>query len=100
MVAHYAYRSVSEALAELRKKGYTADFSITSNSVGLDGKNYPPENFVIHEIYRYEGPTDPADEAVIYGVEMTGGLKGVLIDSYGAYSEENANVIGKIKLLH
>jgi hypothetical protein len=100
MIAHYSYQSVSEALAELRKKGYVTDFSIVNDSISFQGKNYAPENFVIHEIYRYEGATDPADESVIYGIEMDGVLKGVLIDSYGAYSEDNINVIKKIRLPH
>jgi hypothetical protein len=30
-------------------------------------------------IYRYEGDSDPADEATVYGLESTSGLKGILV---------------------
>ena len=41
--------------------------------------------------YRFEGQSDPADNAIMYVVETGDGVKGTLIDAYGAYADENVN---------
>ena len=44
-------------------------------------------DFSIVEIYRFEGNTDPADEAIVYGIESVKGRKGVLVSGYGISAE-------------
>ncbi|QYJ67911.1 hypothetical protein [Flavobacterium litorale] len=81
----YHYATVSKALAELTKKGYTTDFNLREDHVA---KNC--EQFTIEEVYRYEGETDPADEATVYGIQSEEGEKGVFVASHGAYTENSA----------
>ena len=35
------------------------------------------------DVYRYEGDTDPADEASVYDIESKSGMKGILVTGYG-----------------
>lgn len=44
-------------------------------------------------MYRFEGDTDPADEAVVYAIESKAGLKGILVNAYGLYANTMSNEI-------
>lgn len=79
----YHYATVSEALAELRQKGFSVDFNLEENCIVCNTGKFNPDEFEITEVYRYEGNTDPADEATVYGIESASGLKGVLVTGYG-----------------
>ena len=82
------YAPVSEAIEKLREQGYTSDFSIQENNLLCEGEKYNPSAFEIGDIYRYEGDSDPGDEAVVYAIESTTGKKGVLVTGYGLSSDE------------
>lgn len=83
------YETLSEAVNDLVKRGYTADFLVmlendclVCNSHSLE---LSPEEFVIDEIHRFEGMTDPADESILYAISSTQhDVKGLVINSYGA----------------
>jgi hypothetical protein len=79
---HYA--TVSEAVEKLRKQGYTTDFNLEENCIVCHQDKFAPEDFRIADIYRYEGETDPADEATVYAIESKTGIKGILVTGYGA----------------
>ena len=38
--------------------------------------------------FRFEGESDPDDNAILYVIETTDGLKGTLIDAYGVYNDQ------------
>lgn len=86
----YHYATVSKALEELAEKGFTVDYNLKENHI----KEHP-EDFEIVHIYRYEGETDPSDEATVYGIKSSDGEKGVYVAGQGADSEKSAT-----KLLH
>jgi hypothetical protein len=52
------------------------------------------------EVYRFEGNTDPADEAIVYGIESTSGMKGVLVTGYGISAEGMGAEMAKKLSLH
>ena len=79
----YNYDTVSEAINGLKERGYTKDFNLKENSIICHEDEYHPEDFEIVEVYRFEGETDPADEAAVYAVESIKGEKGVLVSGYG-----------------
>lgn len=81
----YHYATVSKALQELTDKGFTTDFNLEEDRI----VNHC-EDFEIVEIYRYEGETDPGDEATVYGIKAKDGEKGVFVAGHGAYSENSA----------
>jgi hypothetical protein len=81
----YHYATVSKALQELAEKGYTTDFNLEDDRI----KNHC-DDFEISHIYRYEGESDPGDEATVYGIKSKTGEKGVYVVGPGAYSDKSA----------
>lgn len=91
MESHYA--TVSEAIEELRKKGFTTDFNLERNCIVCHPDRFDPDDFEIVDVYRYEGNTDPADEATVYAIESKTGLKGVLVTGYGISTDTMSTAI-------
>ena len=87
------YSTVSEAIALLRNDGYSLDFNLEENAISCNHGQFTSEEFEITKIYRYEGNTDPADEATVYGIESKSGLKGVLVTGYGANGENSSSAL-------
>ena len=96
----YQYDSVAHAIDELRKKGYTEDFNLQENCLICNAQKFNPADFDIKEVIRFEGNSDPADEAIVYGIESTSGLKGVLVNGYGYSSEPMSEEIAKKLSIH
>lgn len=82
-----AYDTVSQAVNGLKERGYTLDFNLKSNSLECEGQKFNPKDFEITEFHRFEGNSDPGDEAVVYAIESKNGMKGVLVNAFGVYSE-------------
>ncbi len=83
------YESLIDALDDLRRRGYEADFATQTVCLycgDLDIR-LDPEDFTVDEVYRFEGDSTPDDSAVIYAISSATGVKGTLIDGYGVYSE-------------
>jgi hypothetical protein len=88
----YHYATVSEALEELNKKGFIHDFNLQDEAIK---KN--PHNYEIEHVYRYEGDSDPGEEAVVYGIVSNSGERGVYVAGFSANSEsEAATVLAKL----
>ncbi|MGO4906526.1 hypothetical protein [Flavobacterium sp. W20_MBD1_R3] len=81
----YHYASVSKALDDLNEMGFTYDFNLHEEDIV---KN--PHKYEIQHIYRYEGDSNPDDEATVYGIKSTSGKKGVFVAGYSANSEDGA----------
>ena len=81
------YDTVSKAIEELRKQGYTTDFNIDENSISCSDGNFSADNFEVVDVYRYEGDSDPGDEAAVYAIRSSTGLKGILVTGYGASAD-------------
>ena len=99
MEKYYHYETVTEAIEELRQQGYTFDFNLEENCIVCDTDKFKADEFDIVEVYRYEGDSDPADEATVYGIQSKSGLKGVLVKGYGS-SLDNAmttKILEKLK---
>lgn len=93
---HYA--TVSESINELRKKGFTVDFNLEENCIVCHPEKFHPEDFKIVDVYRYEGNTDPADEATVYAIESKTGLRGILVTGYGTSMDNmSAAILEKLK---
>ena len=82
-----AYDTVSQALSGLKERGYTLDFNLKSNSLECVGQKFNSNDFEITEFHRFEGNSDPGDEAVVYAIEAKNGMKGVLVNAFGVYAE-------------
>lgn len=91
----FTYDTVTEAVQELRKRGFTEDLNLTEHCLMCRNTELQPHQFEIKEVYRFEGDTDPGDEAVVYGIEAVNGLKGILVNGYGYQSEPVSDAIAK-----
>jgi hypothetical protein len=81
------YGTVSEALKQFRKQGYLMDFNLEENCIVCQDERFGADDFEIVDVYRYEGNSDPGDEATVYAIESKSGLKGVLVTGYGVSSD-------------
>ncbi len=79
-----------EILREIREKGYICDFELTDGRLFCKQckEAFRAEDLIIERVYRFEGDSSPDDMAVLYGVKAGNGMKGVLIDAYGTYDNE------------
>ena len=82
------YDTVTNAINTLRKQGFTVDFSIEGDHLVHGKGKIHLNDFSIVDVYRYEGNTDPADEAAVYAIESKDGVKGILVAGYGSSSDE------------
>lgn len=88
------YETVTEALKDLKLRGFTTDFNIafdklicSENKICLN-----PNEFEITEVHRFEGATDPGDENVVYAVESKEGtVKGTITSAFGTYADTVSN---------
>jgi hypothetical protein len=90
MKNRYHYASVSKALEELKTMGFTVDFNLLEEDI-----MHHPEHYEILEIFRYEGDSNPDDEAIVYGIKSNTGEKGVFVAGFSPNSENDA-----AKVLH
>ncbi len=85
------YQTMVEALNDLKARGFTLDFNLAKDSLHNSTHDITlhPDDFEIVELYRFEGPSDPADNSIVYGIQSDRySIKGVLVDAYGVYSNE------------
>lgn len=84
--------TLSQVMAKLAKdKGIHREFRMDENGVVTlqdNDKNYTPQDLKIVRSYRFEGESNPSDNAVLYVAEDKDGKKGYFIDSYGADSNQ------------
>jgi hypothetical protein len=92
------YETVSQAISELNKKGFTIDFNLKENSLVHHYQKYG-DCFEIVDVYRYEGNSDPADEAVVYAIESNIGLKGILVAGFGiSVDNDTVEILKKLQM--
>ena len=96
----YAYDTVSAAVSELKKRGYSMDFNLKDNCLICHEDKFDINDFEIVEFYRFEGDSDPADEAVVYAIESSKGQKGVLVNGYGPTSDAMSAEMAKKLHVH
>jgi len=88
MKQKFHYATVTEAIENLKEQGYTLDLNLKANQFMVGEQAYTADEFEIVDLYRYEGPSDPADEATVYALASKSGLKGILVSGYGASADE------------
>jgi hypothetical protein len=98
MKQQFHYATITEAVEKLHHQGYTLDFSLKENMLVANDQQYPADEFEIADLYRYEGASDPADEATVYALVSRAGLKGLLVSGYGISSDSSSEET--LKLLH
>ena len=98
------YETVSEAVNALIQRGYTLNFGVNTDMIYCDDTqtHLRADDFVIDEVYRFEGNTDPADETIVYAIASTiDNAKGVLVNGYGSSADPiSSELVQKLKITH
>ena len=84
--------TLSEVLNTLKAEGYTVDFNLDDNCLlcHSNALKIHPEEFSVDKHYRFEGMSDPEDEAIVYAISSNKhNVKGTLVDGYGLSSDNN-----------
>ena len=82
-------KSLATCLNRMMTDGYTEDFKISDTGLEAlqQGKQYNPQNIHVVNFFRFEGASDPDDNAILYVIETDDGTKGTLVDAYGIYND-------------
>ncbi len=78
--------SVLEAVEQLEAAGYTASFTLRNGAIRCSacGREHVADRAAVELVYRFEGPSDPDEEAVVYGLRCpVCGARGTLVSAFG-----------------
>ena len=78
--------TVTDALRELAGDGYVHDFAVHDGHVHCPecSHSHPAADAIVDRVYRFEGPSDPADEAIVLGVRCRScGALGTVVSAFG-----------------
>lgn len=78
--------TVLDAVHLLESEGFGASFTLTAEGLkcGACGQSEAIERAEVVRVYRFEGPSDPDEEAVVYALRCpVCNQKGTLVSSFG-----------------
>jgi len=81
--------TLSQVMKILSERGIHREFRMNKNcEMKFENSDtiYNPSDLTILKTYRFEGDSNPDDNAVLYVVKDNAGNRGMIIDSYGADS--------------
>jgi hypothetical protein len=85
-----AMETLSEAIDRLREDGYRDSLRATGGGfVSVDsGEVNSPERLVVEEVVRFEGASNPADEAVLFALRARDdAFRGTFVTSFSAEND-------------
>ena len=88
-MGNHNLKTLSEVLNILVKRGITKEIRMNDQKqivLGQNEKIYQPDDLCIVKSYRFEGESNPDDNAVLYLIEDKDGELSTILDSYGAES--------------
>lgn len=92
------YETLTQAIDALKKQGYLHDFNLKENCLEcIAGKQKLQHNeFEIDKSFRFDVDENPSDQSVLYAISSNKhGIKGLLVNGYGIYSDDASNEILK-----
>jgi len=92
------YETLSKATNALTIKGYVESFKALDSKIHAlnSNKKYSPKDLKIVRNYRFDGMTNPQDDATVFAIEANDGVKGTLIMSYSSKHNQNVELIKQI----
>lgn len=88
-MANHNLKTLSEVYNSLNKKGITKEICMNDDKQMVLGKNektYQPKDLCIVKSYRFEGDSNPDDNAVLYLLKDQDGQLATILDTYGGDS--------------
>ena len=98
-----AMTTLSECTTIAMNRGYSENFRVID--IGLvtedEKRIYKPSDIKISNFYRFEGNSNPDDNAILYLIETNDGRNGTLADAYGVYADSLiSNFIKQVEHIH
>ncbi len=78
--------TVSEAVALLEARGFSGSFRVADSLVHCHAcdTGHAPSALMVRATFRFEGASDPGDEAIVLGVECPAcGIRGIIVSAFG-----------------
>jgi hypothetical protein len=76
--------TVTEALALLASQGYEVEFQFMGDRFTCDTAECAVSDVVVERLFRFEGPSDPGDEMVVFGLlDPATGTRGRFASGFG-----------------
>jgi hypothetical protein len=90
-------KSLATCLNKMVLDGYTADFGVSEQGLKVTNQEnrYLPQEIEVVNFFRFEGESDPSENAILYVIETADGTRGTLIDAFGVYSDARINAFMK-----
>lgn len=96
------YITLSEAISDLTKKGYTFNFNIKNDCIECAENNLQlqPDEFEIDEVHRFQEMSDVDNESILYVISSTqNNVKGLLVNAYSIYADTASTaLVAKLSL--
>ncbi len=97
----FGYDTLSEAMNTLKSRGYTTEFLVGPEQdcivCNATNKRVMPYSFIIDEVFRFEGYSDPGDEMVLFAISSPKhSMKGTFACAFGVYSDDASSEIMKM----
>ncbi len=83
--------TVTDAVRLLEAKGFRGGFKIDRGALHCASCDHlhRPAELVVHKTFRFEGATDPGDEAIVLGIEFPRcGTRGIVVSAFGPDADE------------
>jgi hypothetical protein len=82
--------TITEVISYLRFQQKIYDFEFQNDRLLCreTGESFLPEDLVINKVYRFEGDSSADDMSVLFYLESKSGIKGILVDAFGIYGNE------------
>ncbi len=93
-----SYETLSEAIDALKIQGYSEDLNLKENCLECisGNKKLFANEFTVDKSFRFDVDEDPSDQAMLYAISSEKhALKGILVNGYGLYSDDDTNEILK-----
>lgn len=92
------FDTLSEAIDHFTKAGYQEDFEAEADAIlaNFSRKKYQTSELEIVDFYRFEGNTNPEDQALVLAIEAHDGTKGTLVMSMSYEHGQNTDLIKAI----
>ena len=94
------YTTLSEAINDLTKKGYTFNFNIKNDCIECVENDFQlqPDEFEIDEVHRFQEMSDVDNESILYAISaINTNMKGLLVNAYSIYHDTaSAELVAKL----
>lgn len=82
-------KSMMSCLGRIVNNGYKDNFKVVENGLvsRQNDRLYSPAEVKVISSFRFEGFSDPTENAIVYIIETSDGTKGTLVDAYGIHAD-------------